>query len=144
MNAVEQGNLTDAEELFHSAVQEAESSDPEGRRLAASLQALAALASHRGRYLRAQHLYYRVWAILKTACGEAAPETAAALVQVARAWLLQDKHDEAEPLYTEALAVLEQARSPQSVQLVRWGSRAGSQGHHLHLCGIDGPGARCG
>ena len=119
MNSMEHGNFTEAEELCCSAMREAESSNPEGRRLAASLQALASLASHRGRYLRAQHLHQRAWAIIKTACGEDAPETAAALVHVALACLMQNKHDEAEPLYTEALASLEQARSPQPGPMVR-------------------------
>src|SRR5438552_8570324 len=118
MSSVEQGNLTEAEELCYSALRVAESSDPEGRRLATSLQALAALACRRGRYLRAQHFYFRAWGILKAACGEAAPETAAAMVQVASTCLLQNKHDEAEPLYTEALAWLDRPRSPQLIPLV--------------------------
>ena len=65
MNSVEQGNLTEAEELCYSAIREAEAVDAHGRRLATSLQALASIASHRGRYVRAHHLYHRALCVLK-------------------------------------------------------------------------------
>src|ERR1044072_8487174 len=119
MNSMEQGNLMEAEELCYSAVREAEAIDAQGRRLATSLQALAAIAGHRGRYLRAQHLYHRAWSILKMARGESAPETAAALSQVGWACLLQNKYAEAEPLFAEALPILERARPLLLIPLVR-------------------------
>jgi tetratricopeptide (TPR) repeat protein len=119
MNSVEQGNLAEAEELCYSAVREAEAIDAHGRRLATSLEALASLASHRGRYLRAQHLYHRAWCILKATCGPKAPETAAALVKIGCACVQQDKHAEAEPLFAEALAAFDDTRPRETATLVK-------------------------
>src|SRR5262249_53120359 len=119
LNSVEQGNLMEAEELCHSAVREAEAIDAQGRRLSASLHALGAVAGHRGRYLRAEHLYYRAWTVLKSACGENAAETAAVQAQVGWACVMQSKYAEAEPLFNEAIPVLEMARPLPLTALVR-------------------------
>lgn len=119
INSVEQGHLCDAEDACYAAVREAAARDMQGRRLAISLQALAAVTAHRGRYLSAQRHYYRAWTILKSACGESSPETATALAQIGWACLMQQKYDEAEPLFTEALPILEQNRDGDRAWLIK-------------------------
>ena len=119
MNSLEMGKLTEAEEACYSAVREAELRDPEGRHLATSLQAMACISSYRGRNLRAQRLYYRSWEILRATCGDYSVDALAAMVQTAGACLLQHKYDDAEPLFTEALALLERSRESELTSMVR-------------------------
>ncbi len=77
--------------------------------VASSLNNLALLYDHQGRYADAEPLYQRSLAIREKALGRDHPAVAMALNNLAGLYRGQGRYDDAEPLYQRSLAIREKA-----------------------------------
>ena len=85
---------------------------PEHPNVALSLNNLAGLYAHQGRYADAEPLYKRALAIREKALGPDHPDVAASLNNLAELYANQGRYADAEPLYKRSLAISEKALGP--------------------------------
>ncbi len=100
------GDLNGAEPFLQRAllIQE-EALPPNPLELASSLNMLAGLYTHQGRYTEAERLCQRALAIAKQKLGPMNPNIATLLNNLGEVYRSQGKHAEAESLYQQALAI---------------------------------------
>src|SRR5262245_36650309 len=107
LQALQQGRLEEAAQLFSVAIREAEKFGPEDYRLAQSLNGLAETYRQQEKFAEAEPLYRRLLPILEKAVGPEHTNVAISLNNLAETYRLQKKYAEAEPLYRRSLAILE-------------------------------------
>jgi Tfp pilus assembly protein PilF len=107
--AFELGDYPEAESQLEPALETAEAFGPQDPRLATSLNELALLYRHQGRYEEAEPLYKRALAIREKALGPDHPRVATVLNNLGTLYYAQDRYAEAEPLIKRALAIYEKA-----------------------------------
>jgi tetratricopeptide (TPR) repeat protein len=114
----QQGNLTEAEDLYQQALAIRERKQgPTHPDVAVVLNNLAAVYAAEGKYDAAQPLLERSVEIRQTALGEDNVLTAESLNNLALLYAAQGKPSAAEPLYRRAIAVLEkQGAAPAPTQ----------------------------
>ena len=82
---------------------------PEHPQTAASLNDLASLYRHQGRYAEAEPLYERALTIREEKLGLEDPDTATSLYDLGRLRYQQERHAEAKPLFERALRIQKEA-----------------------------------
>ena len=102
--AYQQGKYAEAAKQIRAAVEEAREFGPADRRLAASLNNLAAIFDAQGKYAEAEPLHQRALAIREKALGSEHPDVAQSLNNLAEVYGAQARYAEAEPLHKRALA----------------------------------------
>ena len=105
------GNYPEAERLIRVALQAAEGFNPEGRRVAATLNDLARVYEIQGRYSEAEPLYSRALTIMQQARGPYDAETATVLNNLAAFYTWLGKGEQVIDLYKSSLAAQPSCRS---------------------------------
>ena len=92
---------------------------PDHPDVAQSLNNLALLYYHQGRYADAEPLYKRAIALNEKALGPDHPDVASSLNNLAALYQAQGRYAEAEPLYERSLAIQEKALGPDHPDVAR-------------------------
>ena len=111
-NALQQGNFSEAERQFESALEAAESFPSGDARLGKSFNNLAAVYYAQEDYARAEPLMRRALAELRETLGPEDTEVAQTMKNLAALYYLQGNRGEAEALLKQALVILEQVHGP--------------------------------
>ena len=106
--ALKEGKYAEAEKLFRTAIQEAESAQVQDSTLANSLNGLALTFYRQGKYPEAEPLFKRALQLNGRFSGADSANVAVVLNNLAGLYESQAKYAEAEPLYKRALAIHEQ------------------------------------
>ena len=110
--AYQQGNYTEAERQWGSALKEAKRFGRQDPRLATSLNNLGELYRLQGRYAEAEQHYKWALAVLEKALRPAHPQVATSLNNLAALYHAQGRYAGAEQLYKRSLAIKEKALGP--------------------------------
>lgn len=108
--AIESGNLQQAEQLWKHALQELEQSGEQDRRLVLVLESLADVLSMQERYKEAEPLLARAVELTTTFFGPDHVETAISLNKLAGVYFSLSRYRQAEPLSRKALAIYEKSK----------------------------------
>jgi len=115
----EQRNFPEAEKLFSSAVQEAESFDNTDSRLVDSLGYLSRVYRSQSKYEEMKPLYQRILDIQKNNFGPDHPETAKTMSNLAGLYRAIGRVDDAEDLYLRALVLQEKVHGPDHLEVAQ-------------------------
>src|SRR5439155_15206045 len=110
-----EGRYGEARTLYLAAVAEAETLPSTDRRLAESLNNLAAHYFHCGKYAQAEPLYRRALELWKVLGAEEKHDLAVTMNNLAALYRAQGRYPEGESLYVEALRLLGQTSGAESV-----------------------------
>src|SRR5262252_9233381 len=110
--AYQNGQETQAETFYRTALEALHDTGPEDPRLAVTLNTLAVLYHTQSKYAQAEPLYQRVLKLLEQTVGPDHPTLATTLNNLAVVTEAQDKYAEAAPLYQRALALMERTLGP--------------------------------
>lgn len=111
-NALQQGNFSEAERQFESALEAAEGFPSGDARLGKSFNNLAAVYYAQEDYARAEPLMRRALGELRETLGPDDTEVAQTMKNLAALYYLQGNRAEAEALLKQALEILEQVHGP--------------------------------
>jgi tetratricopeptide (TPR) repeat protein len=100
------GDYGYSEQLFRSAVQEAERTNPESVELAICLMGLAQLYGSQWQYDKCEHNFKRALSILQTVLPKDDPAVVRCLKEIALMYQVQSKYTEAEAYYRQVLEIL--------------------------------------